>query len=805
MLAILRQRLWQGRGIWITASGVTGIVLGLRFLGAFQLLEWAALDEFFRLRPSEPVDDRIVVVTIGEAEISQQNWPITDAVMAKFLTKLKRQQPRVIGLDLYRNLPVQPGHADLTQVFESTPNLIGIRKVTAGLDGSMVDPPPALAKRNQVATSDLVLDADGKVRRSLLTLKDKQGKTVVSLGAKLALDYLQPDGITLKATDTSQLQYQLGQATFVPLLPNDGGYVQVDAGGYQILSNFPDLRPGFKKISMNEVMADRIPPGLLRDKLVLIGVTAESLGDHFYTSYSSDLAGASVKTTPGVEIHAALSSQILRSALDDRPLLKVWADPLEWLWIWTWAGVGATLGWALKSLWGTGLGTVLSGLALIGGSYLLFLGGWWIVVVPSLLALVGAAVVSKGYVLWANLRLSYRSLEEYSQTLEHRVEERTLELSQKNIQLQATEAKYRSIFENAVEGIFQITPEGRYISANPALAKIYGYSSPNDLFDLPVSATQQLYVDPNQWTELTRLMQTKGEIIGFESQVYRRDGSMIWISENARAVRDDRDRLIYYEGIVEDITERKQAEAALRAEQEKSERLLLNILPQEIATQLKQEQGAIATRFDQVTVLFSDIVNFTGIAARLSPTELVNLLNEIFSAFDHLAEQYGLEKIKTIGDAYMVVGGLPAPRDDHAEAIAKMALEMQQVISQFSTPDGEQFRLRIGINTGPVVAGVIGIRKFSYDLWGDTVNVASRMESHGMVDKIQVAESTYRLLKTKYFFSSRGSISIKGKGSMMAYFLENRDSRKFDSQSLDGSDSKLDSSQLDIQLGSVTQ
>ena len=790
MLATLKHRIWQGRGIWVMASSVAGIVLGLRLLGALQLLEWAALDQFFRFRPSEPADDRIVVVTIGEADVSKQDWPITDSVMAQFLTKLKQQQPRVIGLDLYRNLPVEPGYADLTQVFESTPNLVGIRKVAASPGGSVVDPPPALAKRDQVAASDLVLDADGKVRRSLLTLKDKQGKTVLGLGTKIALRYLQTDGITLKVTNASKLQYQLGKATFVPLLPNDGGYIRVDAGGYQILSNFPDLRRGFKTISMNDVMDDRVPPELLRDKIVLIGTTAESLGDRFYTPYSSDLTGASVKTTPGVEIHAALISQMLQAAIDDRPLIKVWADPLEWLWIWAWAGVGATLGWILKSPWGTGLGTLLAGFALVGGSYVLFLGGWWIVVVPTLLALAGAAVVSKGYVLWANLRLSYRSLEEYSQTLEHRVEERTVELSQKNVQLQQAEAKYRSIFENAVEGIFQMTLEGRYISANPALAKIYGYSSPNELFEQLVNVTRQLYVDPNQWTELTRSMQSTGEIIGFESQVYRQDGSIIWISENARAVQSDRDRLIYYEGIVEDITERKQAEAALHAEQEKSERLLLNILPHEIANQLKQGQSAIATRFEQVTVLFSDIVDFTGIAARLSPTELVNLLNEIFSAFDHLAEQHGLEKIKTIGDAYMVVGGLPAPREDHAEAIAEMALKMQQQISQFCTPDGEQFRLRIGINTGPVVAGVIGIKKFSYDLWGDTVNVASRMESHGMTSKIQVAESTYLLLKDRYLLSSRGSIAIKGKGSMMAYFLEDR---KSGSQALNRASSDLNS------------
>jgi class 3 adenylate cyclase len=269
-------------------------------------------------------------------------------------------------------------------------------------------------------------------------------------------------------------------------------------------------------------------------------------------------------------------------------------------------------------------------------------------------------------------------------------------------------------------------------------------------------------------------MQQQGEVIGFESQVYRKDGSIIWISENTRAVYGDQGTLLYYEGIVEDITERKQTEAALRAEQEKSERLLLNILPKAIAEQLKQGQGAIATRFEAVTVLFSDIVDFTGIASRLAPTELVTLLNEVFSTFDQLAEDYGLEKIKTIGDAYMVVGGLPEPRSDHAEAIAEMALKMQEAISQLHTNQGDLFRLRIGINTGPFVAGVIGIKKFSYDLWGDTVNVASRMETHGEIGRIHVTEAAYQCLKDTYEFAPRGTIAVKGKGTMNTYFLAGR-------------------------------
>ena len=218
----------------------------------------------------------------------------------------------------------------------------------------------------------------------------------------------------------------------------------------------------------------------------------------------------------------------------------------------------------------------------------------------------------------------------------------------------------------------------------------------------------------------------------------------------------------------------------LAAEQAQSERLLLNILPRPIAERLKEtsatnaEQTHIADGFSNVTVLFADIVGFTDLSARTSPQKLVSLLNQIFSRFDQLAEQHGLEKIKTIGDAYMVVGGLPQFRADHVAAVADMAIDMQAAINHFNQETGEAFSIRIGMNTGPVVAGVIGIKKFIYDLWGDTVNIASRMESHGVAGGIQVTEATYQQLQETHFFESRGVIQVKGRGEMQTYWLKGR-------------------------------
>jgi adenylate cyclase len=220
--------------------------------------------------------------------------------------------------------------------------------------------------------------------------------------------------------------------------------------------------------------------------------------------------------------------------------------------------------------------------------------------------------------------------------------------------------------------------------------------------------------------------------------------------------------------------QRRNALAALRDEQARAERLLLNILPRSIADRLKAETQTIADQISSASILFADVVEFTPLAERLPPAEMVGVLDHLFSHFDVLAERYELEKIKTIGDCYMVAAGVPAPRPDHARAVALMALDMQTAMRSVDEIRHFGLELRIGINSGPVVAGVIGRKRFLYDLWGDAVNTASRMESHGTSGRIQITRATKELLDDEFVCEPRGTIPVKGKGDMEAWYLAGR-------------------------------
>jgi PAS domain S-box-containing protein len=348
--------------------------------------------------------------------------------------------------------------------------------------------------------------------------------------------------------------------------------------------------------------------------------------------------------------------------------------------------------------------------------------------------------------------------------------------------LQEKEQYLRLILDNIPQQVFWKDTNLVFLGCNENWAEAAQLGDPNEIvgktdFDLlpdPAIAEQFRAQDRH-------IIETDTPQLHFIAPKVRSfDGKKSWLDISKIPIHDPYQNVIGILGVIEDITLRKQAEEALAIEQERSEKLLLNVLPQAIADQLKQSQyllqeqnskALIAKSYDEVTVLFADIVSFTNLSSNVSAADLVGLLNRIFLVFDDLCEKHGIEKIKTIGDAYLAVGGLPNPRADHAEAIANMALDIQQEINQFRTYEGHAIAVRLGINTGSVIAGVIGKKKFTYDLWGDTVNIANRMESHGIPGKIQVTESTYQCLKDKYQFERRGIVDVKGKGEMPTYWL----------------------------------
>lgn len=398
----LKQLIWEWRGVLITAPSISILVIALRFTGLFQSWEWSAYDKMFHLRPQETRDSRIVIVGITETDLQElKQWPIKDKILVDLLQKIKQQRPRAIGLDIYRDLPVgsEAEHQKLLQLYKTTPNLIGIKKVVGGASGPSVNPPPVLKEKGQISANDLPLDTDGKIRRQFLYLY-----TVQSLGLKLALMYLEQEGIIPQPAKVNSDYLQLGKVVFVPFEANDGGYVRTDAAGYQLILNFRGAANNFTTVSLSDVLKNQVPSDLMRDRIVLIGSTAESLNDLLYTPHSSNFIGIPQRTS-GVEIHAHLTSMILSAVLDNRPLIKTLPEWLEWLWIFVGATIGAVLTWQWRYRGGVGRFSIkrtASILLVIFGfylvSYLGFLGGWWIPVIPPVVAFIGAASVIISYI-----------------------------------------------------------------------------------------------------------------------------------------------------------------------------------------------------------------------------------------------------------------------------------------------------------------------------------------------------------------------------------------------------------------------
>ncbi|MFB2877837.1 CHASE2 domain-containing protein [Floridanema aerugineum] len=397
----LKKRIAKRGGLLITAPSIAGLVIAANSLGVFQLLEWATFDQFFAIRPPAPVDPRIVVITIDESDINKAGqWPISDAVLAKLITKVKAQKPEAIGLDIYRDLPVPPGHLTLVKLFQSTPNLIGVEKVV----GNAVPASPTLSKLKQVGMADLVLDADGKVRRALLSVRSG-GEVHLSLGTKLALMYLEKKGVKLQLIDKNKKYLQLGEAVVVPFTGNEGPYAGANAGGYQIILNYRGSTDSFNTVSMTEVLNNQISPDKFRDRLVLIGNIGTSFNDLFFTPYSSSLF-TSPQRMPGVLVHANITSQIISAAWGEAPFFRVSSPQIEALWVlfWSLIGGGTTRRLlrvskqkkpAILPQWLINVSSiVLWGTILIIGSYLAFLSGWILPVISPIAALILSAISS---------------------------------------------------------------------------------------------------------------------------------------------------------------------------------------------------------------------------------------------------------------------------------------------------------------------------------------------------------------------------------------------------------------------------
>jgi adenylate cyclase len=400
---------WQ---LFVIAPGATALVLAAGGLGLLQPLELAAVDLFFRARPMEPPDARIVVVTIDEDDIRKAGqWPIPDRLLAKALSNLRAQQPRVIGLDMFRDLPVEPGHQDLVALFKSTPNLIGIQHQ---LGDKSVASPSVLAQLNQVAEAHIPEDTDKRVRRSLLTV-NQDNKVHMSLGLAIALKYLEEDKITPTGVVGLPNAYQLGRARIEPLRPHDGGYVHADTRGYQLLLNFRGSGATFRTISFTDALNNRVPEGWVHDRVVLVGTTAESIKDFFLTPYS-DSRSEQTGWTAGVLVHANIISQILSAAIDGRPLLTGFPGSLRWLWTLAGAVTGVLVSWnILYANWlfrqftstGAIVGTGLSSGGILIVGYLLFLKGWWVPIVMPILALNLAAIACFAFHSYKLQRLAY--------------------------------------------------------------------------------------------------------------------------------------------------------------------------------------------------------------------------------------------------------------------------------------------------------------------------------------------------------------------------------------------------------------
>lgn len=788
----LRQQIWQWEGLLVAASSlaVAGLVILGSAAGLLQLLEWTSLDQFFRLRSIKPVDPRLLIVTIDESDIQQiGQWPIPDAVLAKLIEKLREQQPRAIGLDLYRDLPVEPGHQELVQVFESTPNLIGVEKAVGN---NKVPPSPTLTQLGQVAIADLVLDGDGKLRRSLLSIRPEDGSTKLSLGARLALIYLEAEGITLKPIDDTRLR--LGKAVFAPFQGNNGGYVRANDGGYQILLNFRGTQESFRTISLTEVLENRLSPDLVRNRIVLIGSTAESLKDMFQTPYSNSLL-TSPQLMPGVVIHANLISQILSAALDGQPLFKFWREPGEWLWILTWSFAGAKGCWILlqsKRLsqqlflkWSVlGLSIILGGAILIAGSYLAFLASWWIPLVSPLLAFTGSAItIIFCHSFWlqqekADLEILLETTTEHFNSVEAVLQDQAEEA------VRAGERRLIQFLEAVPVGVAVIDANGKPYYLNQKAQQLFGKGvEPSvtseelaEVYQNYIAGTDQLY--PVEKLPLMRALRGESSTVD-DIEIHQGD-KIIPIEAWGTPIYDEQGNITYAIVAFQDITERKRAEAErMRFTNELYQLNQANarFVPSQFL-QLLNKQSIVDVQLGEavqkeMSILFADIRSFTTISERMSIEDNFKFINAYLSRMEPaITENYGFID-KYIGDAIMALFSDCA--DDAVKAGIAMLKRLEEYNNLRQAEQHPTIHIGIGINTGSLMLGTVGgPNRMDGTVISDAVNLASRLETLTKEYGVSLLISHHTFLQldhpVEYAFRAIDRVMVKGKSEMVCVF-----------------------------------
>lgn len=536
-LEYARKQVRAYRRVGLTAIATSGCVLGIRFLGILQSLELAALDEFSQWQPPVPPDDRITLVTIDDEDISRMgNWPMSDQMLADLLTQIRDQEPRVIGLDLYRELAVGEGQADLQAVFATTPNLIGIEKLadetTLGIRA-----PEALSDRRQVGFNNVIVDTDNRVRRSVV-FWNLDGQNRRSLALQLALAYLKPKNLDLQAAPHNRPYFQLGQSVFYPLKADSGGYVRVDAGGYQILTQFRRTAAPLRMVSLTQVLAGDINPADFRDRIVLIGSTAESLKDFFYIGVQRGQRGSALPIS-GVELQGRFVSQILGAALEGRSLIRTLPEPLEWGWVFLWTLTGVWLTWHFQKPRPVVLSILGLMLALGATSYGLLLLAWWVPVVPAGLALsVGAAAI-------------------------------ILHKAHLQDELNKSKEFLNSVINSIPDPIFVKDQQHRWIVLNEAFCRFVGRSQQEllDQNDFAIFPSDQAHLLRSQDEDTF----TSGIAQETEARLTTLRGDTYDVATK-RSLHRDAAGNFFLVGLIHDITQRKQLEVELRRKTEELSR-----------------------------------------------------------------------------------------------------------------------------------------------------------------------------------------------------------------------------------------